>query len=107
MKDRCTEFISAILAMLPTIGITLLGNCVRFTRFHRQEEFSWAEFLVGMLSAAFMGIMIHAFCRAIGANPYMQVAVAGMCGYAGSSVLDLMASEAVELLRRFIGGDER
>ena len=106
MKEKLDDIITALLAMLPTIGITMLGNSVRYTRFHRLEPFSWSEFLCGMFVAAFMGIMIHIFCRLIGASEWLQMAVGGMCGYAGSSVLDIVAAEIVKKIREIFGGNE-
>lgn len=107
MKEKIDDVITALLAMLPTIGLTMLGNSVRYTRFHRQEPFSFAEFAFGMFSAAFMGIMIHIFCRLVGASECLQMAVGGMCGYAGSSVLDTVAVLTVEKIKKTFGGEPK
>ena len=101
------DFITTALAMLPTIIITMVGNTVRYTRHHRQEPFSPGEFACGMFAAAFMGIMIHIFCRLLGASEWLQMAVGGMCGYAGSSVLDMVAVLTVEKIKKAFGGEHK
>lgn len=101
------DFVTAALAMLPTIVITMIGNTVRYTRHHRQEPFSPGEFACGMFAAAFMGVMIHAFCYVIGASGWLQMAVGGMCGYAGVSLLDTVAALMVKQIKVFFGGGEK
>lgn len=101
------DFVTTALAMLPTVIITMVGNTVRYTRYHRQEPFSPGEFACGMFAAAFMGIMIHAFCYVIGASGWLQMAVGGMCGYAGASLLDTAATLMVKQIKLFFGGDKK
>lgn len=101
------DFITTALAMLPTIIITMVGNTVRYTRHHRKEPFSFGEFICGMFAAAFMGIMIHAFCYVIGASGWLQMAVGGMCGYAGASLLDTVAALMVKQIKIFFGGEKK
>ena len=101
------DFVTTALAMLPTIIITMVGNTVRYTRYHREEPFSLSEFACGMFAAAFMGVMIHAFCYVIGASGWLQVAVGGMCGYAGASLLDTVAALIVKQIKTLFGGDKK
>ena len=97
------DFVTAALAMLPTIVITMIGNTVRYTRYHRQEPFSPGEFACGMFAAAFMGVMIHAFCYVIGASGWLQMAVGGM----GASLLDTVAALMVKQIKVFFGGEKK
>lgn len=79
-------------------GIAMLGNLVKYLRHHRNENFDWKEFAVGMLGAAMAGIIVHIFCDWFGLPPVVQSAVVAMAGYCGAQLLDVVAKAVFTVL---------
>lgn len=89
MLDDIMETLRHILALLlPPALMAMGGSAVKYGRLHRSESFSWREFLVGMATAGFAGVVMHCLCRGLGLNIWITSAVVAMSGYSAGQLLD-------------------
>jgi hypothetical protein len=75
--------------LLPAAMIAMMGSLIKFLREHRAEPFSWGDFLSGMATAAFAGVIVHHLQRSGGGGVAFIAAVA-MAGYGGGKTIDLL-----------------
>jgi hypothetical protein len=80
--------------------MAMAGSLVRYVRLHRAEPFSWGEFIGGMLTAGFAGVVVHCFCRGVGLNAWLTSAVVAMSGYSAGQILDYGQGALLRWLER-------
>jgi len=86
MMDEELRKIASIL--LPPAVMAMSGSLVRYLRHHRQEPFSWGEFLSGMVVSGFVGVVVACLCRGLNLSPWITSAIVAMSGYSAGQVLD-------------------
>ncbi len=101
MFDDIMETLRHILALLlPPALMAMGGSAIRYVRLHRSESFSWGEFLAGMVTAGFAGIVMHCLCRGLGVNSWIASAVVAMSGYSAGQLLDYGQGALLRWLER-------
>jgi len=85
--SRVWEFVKLL---LPAALIAMMGSVVKYIREHREEPFSWGEFLSGMAVAAFAGIVVQCVCNGLGVGVWLSAAATAMAGYGGGKTIDLL-----------------
>ncbi len=88
MDDYLESLKTLIGIILPAAVMAMVGSFVRYVRLHRSEPFSWGEFVGGMITAGFAGVVVQCFCRGIGLNAWLTSAVVAMAGYSAGQILD-------------------
>lgn len=76
--------------LLPAAMIAMMGSLIKFLREHRAEPFSWGEFLSGMATAAFAGVIVQCICNGLGVGAWLSSAAVAMAGYGGGKTIDLL-----------------
>lgn len=88
--DHLEKYIEFGKVLLPAAVVAMVGSFVKFLREHRDEPFSWGEFLSGMAIAAFVGVVVQCLCNGLGLSSWTSTAVVAMAGYGGGTTLDLI-----------------
>ena len=89
-------------AFIVPITIAVFGGIVKFFREKRKK--SVGRFFVGILGAAFAGVLSFMMLKSTSLNPYMQAAIVALTGYGADAVLDAFERGMVRFWERFIGG---
>ncbi|EFC92473.1 conserved hypothetical protein [Dethiosulfovibrio peptidovorans DSM 11002] len=86
--------------IFPAALMAMVGSFVRYVRLHRSEPFSWGEFIGGMITAGFAGVVVQCFCSGIGLNAWLTSAVVAMAGYSAGQILDFGQELLLKWLER-------
>ena len=88
MDDLFDSLRQCMALLMPPALIGMSGSFVRYVRLHRDEPFSWGEFLSGMVVSSFVGMVMACLCRGLNLSPWITSAVIAMAGYSAGQILD-------------------
>ncbi len=95
MIDREMVKVGCVMGLL-----AMLAQGVKYLREHSGEVFDKRKFVVGMISAAFVGLLAHCVLRSMSVGPYLSASGVAMAGYCGGSLLDVLQEGILEWVRR-------
>jgi len=101
MPDCIRECIDAAIKLVPVILLSVLGGVVSQLQ-RKKEEFSWWWLLVGIITAAFVGLIVHFLLQTTAFPDGLKSAVIAISGYASRDVLILLKEKFLNRLKKEI-----
>lgn len=90
--DKNTEdFIKAVL-------IAMCGGAVHAVN-NKPARRCWRQFVVGIITAAFAGIVMNFILEGLGVSEKTRVALVGMAGYAAHDLLGVLKQRLLNLVK--------
>lgn len=92
----------------------MLAGVVRYAKTCQSEKFTVANLILGLASSGLVGFISYGICDAFGVSATTCSAIAAMCGYSGSALLDALHSGLIDaagkffdaLLKKLSGGND-
>lgn len=105
MQDEKTFFdtmCSFVNTSLPAILLAMFGRTVQiFNNNKRKEPFSWRWFLIGNLTAGFVGyIMLQISCE-LGISNGMTSVVVAISGYSANDILKALRDKLIKKVKTY------
>ncbi|XPV77946.1 MAG: phage holin family protein [Desulfovibrio sp.] len=102
MPDKVTEtsLITQAVAMALPITLAVVGGAVRQ---FRKPGCNVRHVLVGGLTAAFTGIVVHCGLDGLDMDPMLKASIVGLSGYAGGDLLSILARKLCGAARKIEG----
>ena len=88
-------------ALLPVVGLALVGGLVRVARFGTS---SWRHLGGALLGSAFAGVIVHWFLAESGLGEQVISAIVASSGYLGGTLLDALQARLVRLVEDWPDG---
>ena len=85
------EFITAVLIAISGGAVHAINN--------KPPRRRWRWFVVGIITAAFAGIIANLILEGIGASEKIRVALVGMAGYAAHDLLEVLKQRLLNLVK--------
>ena len=82
-------------ALLPVVGLALVGGLVRVARFGTA---SWRHLGGSLLGSAFAGVIVHWFLAESGFSEQVVSAIVASSGYLGGTLLDALQARLMRLV---------
>ncbi len=99
MPEWVQELITESGKLLPVLFFAILGGIVNQINRPR-EQFSWWWLLVGIVTAAFVGIVVHLLLEPTSFPSGLKSATIGISGYASREVLSLLKKRVLRRLKK-------
>lgn len=90
MQPERPETLDIARAALP-LGLSLLGGLVKWARGGRCSV--W-QLLVSLITAGFVGVLVHLVLSGTDIAPSIQAAVTGVCGFSAGDLLTIASRRA-------------
>lgn len=104
MQDEKTFFdtmCSFVNTSLPAILLAMFGGTVQILNNKRKEPFSWRWFLIGNLTAGFVGyIMLQISCE-LGISNGMTSVVVAISGYSANDILKALRDKLIKKVKTY------
>lgn len=78
----------------------MAGGALRYAKTCQTERFSVATLIIGLASSGFIGYVSYGICDIFGVSSVARSAVAAMCGYSGSALLDALHAGLLDSVGR-------
>ncbi len=101
MPDCLREFLAEAAKLAPVLFLSVLGGVVAQINRPR-EQFSWWWLLVGVVAAAFVGIVVHLLLVSTSFPPGVKSAAIAVSGYASRDVLSILKKRFIKGLKKEI-----
>ena len=102
MPECLKEFMVEALRLAPVLFLSVLGGVVAQINRPR-EQFSWWWLLVGIIVAAFVGLVVHLLLQSTSFPPGIKGAACAISGYASRDVLSILKKRFLRSLKKEIG----
>lgn len=90
LKDEATIILTAMAA-----------GMVRYAKTCQHEKFSAVNLVLGLASSGLIGYISYGICDIFGVSEVARSAIAAMCGYSGSALLDALHSGLIDAVGKF------
>ncbi len=87
--EHLKEAWESLIALIPVIFLAAVGGAVSSLN-RPKDEFSWWFFLIGIVTAVFVGLVIHFLLQTTDLQDGIQSAAIAISGYASRDVLYLL-----------------
>lgn len=84
--------------LITTILIAMSGGAVYAVN-NKPPRWSWRQFIVGIITAAFAGIVMNFILEGLGVSEKTRVAIVGMAGYAAHDLLEVLKRRLLNLVK--------
>lgn len=101
MPECFRDCLDAAVKLAPVILLSVLGGVVSQLN-QPKEQFSWWWMAVGIITAAFVGLVVHFLLQSTGFNPGFKSAVIAISGYTSRDVLVLLKTRFLKRLKKEI-----
>ncbi|MCP4683385.1 MAG: hypothetical protein GY864_13725 [Desulfobacterales bacterium] len=102
MPDCMREFLTELAKLAPVVFLSVFGGVVSYIN-KPKDEFSWCFMLVGVVTAAFVGIVVHYLLQSTSFPPGIKSAAIAVSGYASRDVLFLLKKRLLKTAKKELG----
>lgn len=99
MPDCLREFLSELIALTPVILLSVFGGVVSYINTPKRY-FSWWFMLVGVVTAAFVGLVVNFLLATTSLPDGIKSAAIAVSGYASRDVLFLLKSRLLDVIKK-------
>lgn len=83
------------------IATAMAAGMVRYAKTCQHERFTLANLIIGLASSGLIGYISYGVCDIFGVSAIARSAIAAMCGYSGSTLLDALHTGLIEAIGKF------
>ena len=97
--DCFKQMFLELLQLLPVLILSAMGGAVAYLN-KPKEHFSWLFLFVSLMTAAFVGIVVHYLLQSTTWHPGVQSATIAISGYASRDVLFLLKGFLLKQIKK-------
>ncbi|MCK5312914.1 MAG: phage holin family protein [Desulfobacteraceae bacterium] len=83
------ETVDVFMSLMPVVVLSAVGGAVAYLN-DQGKNFSWFFFLIGIVTAGFVGVVVHFLLLSTGFSPGLKSAAIAISGYASREVLGVL-----------------
>ncbi|MCP4021576.1 MAG: hypothetical protein GY729_07025 [Desulfobacteraceae bacterium] len=95
MPEWIKELVNNFWPILTVVGLPAIGGAVSYLN-KSKKEFSLWSLCVGMLTAGFVGLVVHYLLQSMNMHMGVKSAIIGISGYASRDVLLLLKTRLIK-----------
>jgi len=99
--DKLTEAQTWVGVLIPTL-LAAAGGGVRVIQ---GGSCSWKSLLVGVLTSAFTGVVVHLFISDLAISPSVKAGIVGVGGFASGDLLRVLADGVCKMAKAKVKGE--
>lgn len=86
---------------LIVVATAMIAGVVRYAKTCQSEKFSMANLILGLASSGLIGYISYGICDIFNVSAVASSAIAAMCGYSGSALLDALHTGLIDAVGKF------
>jgi len=99
MEKHLTQWFEQFLGVCPVFVIALFGGFARvLNRDESKSKATYGEYIAGLVTAAFVGLIVHWVSDAVGLEPKVKSIAIALGGYRSKDVLSVLSKLFIEVL---------
>ncbi|MCK5541707.1 MAG: phage holin family protein [Desulfobacterales bacterium] len=88
-----------LLQVLPVLLLSAIGGGVAYLN-SPKKDFSWVFLFISLITAAFVGFIVHCLLQSTSFTPGLQAAIVAVSGYASRDVLVLLKGFLLKQIKK-------
>ncbi len=99
MQPYLKQLVMDLLQLLPVLLLSALGGAVAYLN-KPKSEFSWWFLLIGIITAGFVGLVVHFLLQSTSWPAGVQASAVAISGYASRDVLFLLKARLLRTVKK-------